>query len=89
MSNLGTEIRTKGCLSVSPDECKNKRLCSRINSYFYDKKNIRLYAGGSNRLFDLWNIRTFVISCACSLVRASICPCEQKIYVCMYVGINN
>jgi hypothetical protein len=78
MSNSGTEIRTKVCLSVSPDECKNKRLCSRIDSYLYDKRNVRLYTGASKRLFDLWNIRTFVISYACSQVRASIYPCEQK-----------
>lgn len=78
MSNSGTEIRTKVCLSVSPDECKNKRLCSRINSYLYDKENVCLYAGTGKYLFDLWNIRTFVISCACSPVRASIYPCEQK-----------
>jgi hypothetical protein len=87
MSNSGTEIRTKVCLSVSPDECKNKRLCGRINSYLYDNKNVCLYAGVSKRLFDLWNIRTFVISCACSLVGASICPCKQKnirVYVRQY-----
>lgn len=78
MSNSRTEIRTKVCLSVSQNECKNRRLCSRINSCFYDKRNVCQYAGASKRLFDLWNIRTFVISCACSLVRASICPCEQK-----------
>lgn len=78
MSNSGTEIRTKVCLSVSPDECKNKRLCGRINSYFYDKRDVCLYAGANKCLFDLWNIRTSVISCVCSQVRVSVCPYEQK-----------
>lgn len=78
MSNSGTEIRTRVCLSVSPDECKRKRLHTRIDIQFYDKRNVGLCAGVNKCLFDLWNICTFGISCVCSQVRAHVCSYEQK-----------